>query len=179
LAKAARGATLSARSDAQYEERTAMRLQAITFDGYGSGQTDFTALITGTPQAGLNALLDVVNVITAQVTQPVANRFISIIVVGHSDRQDNPAFGCDQRRASEIAAATDRAVSAWDWIKLQVTSQAAQAGFDVGEWWETSPQVKWGLVFAAAGMLRHDPPSDDQRPLNRRVVVLVSVFDPQ
>jgi hypothetical protein len=156
-----------------------MRLQAITFDGYGAGQTDFGTLISTTPQAGLNELLAVLTVITGQVTQPVANQFISIIVVGHSDRQDNTDFSCDQKRASEIAAAADRATSAWDWIKLEVTSQASQAGFDVGEWWETSPQVTWGLVFAAAGMLRHDPPSEDERPLNRRVVILVSIFNPQ
>ncbi|BCH23326.1 hypothetical protein MesoLjLc_30380 [Mesorhizobium sp. L-8-10] len=156
-----------------------MRLQALTFDGYGSGQTDFAALVSNTPQPDMNMLLTVVDIIAGQVTQPVANQFISIIVVGHSDRQDNPNFSCDQRRESEITAARDRADSAWSWIKSTVSSRAAEAGFDAGEWWETSPQVTWGMVFAATGMLRHDPPSDAERRLNRRVVILVSLFNPQ
>jgi hypothetical protein len=59
-----------------------------------------------------------------------------------------------------------------------VNSKVVAAGRNAGEWWETSPHVTWGLVFAAAGMLKHDPPSEDQRPLNRRVVVLVSIFNP-
>jgi flagellar motor protein MotB len=156
-----------------------MRLFSITFDRYGSGETDFAALISGSPQPGLNTLLDVVKIIATQITNPTPNLFVSIIVVGHSDRQDRTDFTCDQRRASEITAAQDRALSAWEWIKQQVTEVAAQSGVQAGEWWETSPRVTWGLVYTAAGMLQFDPPSDAQRPLNRRVVILVSIFNPE
>lgn len=156
-----------------------MRLSAITFDGYQSGQTDFGTLLATVPQAGLTQLEPHLQLIVGQLTDPVANRRLSIIVVGHSDRQDRSDFTCDQRRSSEIAAARDRAVSAWEWVKTEVSQRVAAAGGDAGEWWETSPHVTWGLVFAAAGMLQHDPPSDEQRPLNRRVVMLISAFEPE
>lgn len=154
-----------------------MRLMAITFDGYASGQTDFGTLLSTVPQAGFVDLEDVMTIIAGQITSPVPNLRVSLIVVGHSDRQDRTDLSCDQRRASEIEAARDRAVSAWEFIKNEVNAKVTAAGGPAGEWWETSPHVTWGLVFAAAGMLVHDPPTEDQRPLNRRVVVLVSLFN--
>lgn len=154
-----------------------MRLTALEFAGYGSGATDFSALLASTAQGDLPALTAVLDMLAGQVVAPVGTRSSSIIVVGHSDRQDRSDLTCDARRASEIAAATDRAVSAWQWIKAQVSERTAQSGVDAGEWWETTPQVTWGLVFAAAGMLHHDPPSGEQeRAANRRVVLLVSMF---
>ena len=68
-------------------------------------------------------------------------------------------------------------MSAWEWLKARVTERLAQSGIVAGDWWETAGSVTWGLVFAAAGMLRFDPPTSVQRPLNRRVVFLVSMFD--
>lgn len=155
-----------------------MRLKAIKFAGYGSGVTDFATLLATVPQTGEAQLRDVVRLIAGQLTNPVPGLFVSVIVAGHSDRQDRADFTCDQRRASETAAAKDRAVSAWEWIKQEVTAEAALSGVAAGDWWDASPNVTWGLVFAAAGMLQHDPPTPAQRPLNRRVDVLVSIFAP-
>jgi flagellar motor protein MotB len=115
-----------------------------------------------------------------QITNPVPNLFVSIIVTGHSDRQDQADLGCDARRASEIKAATDRAVSAWEWIKQEVSSLVSQSGMQAGDWWETSKHITWALVYAAAGMLKFDTPADEyQRSQNRRVVILVSIFNPE
>lgn len=77
-----------------------MRLTAITFDRYGSGETDFTALISGSPQAGLTVLNQVMTVMAGQITSPVSNLFVSIIVTGHSDRQDQAEMDCDAMRQS-------------------------------------------------------------------------------
>ena len=118
------------------------------------------------------------DVVSFQLTNPTPTPFVSLIAVGHSDRQDRSDFSCDQRRSSEIEASTARAVSAWEWIKARVTEKAAEQGVDAGEWWETSPFVTWGLVFAATGMLKHPQPADEQQRLeNRRVTVLVSIFN--
>jgi hypothetical protein len=156
-----------------------MRLIAEEFSGYGSGVTDFATLLATTPQPALGELETVLDIVAGQLgTPPTPNLFVSLIVVGHSDRQDRTDFTCDQRRTSEIEAARDRAVSAWEWIKARVTAKAAAAGVVAGDWWETSPHVTWGLVFAAAGMLKFPNPSTAERPLNRRVVVLVSIFNP-
>jgi flagellar motor protein MotB len=155
-----------------------MRLTAITFDRYGSGVTDFSTVFTPGPQADL--LNQVITIMAGLITNPPANQNVSIIVTGHSDRQDQADLSCDDRRASEITAATDRASSAWEWIKQQVSISVSQSGVQPGDWWETSPHITWGLVFAAAGMLKFDPPADeDQRSQNRRVVILVSIFNPE
>ena len=160
-----------------------MRLVPITFDGYASGQTDFgTVYQAQTPEieTAREQLLGVVERIADSIIQADENRAAtSIIVVGHSDRQDLSSMNCDQRRSSEIAAARDRAVSAWEFVKQAVTERLAAANppIEAGDWWETAPAVTWGLVYAAAGMLRHDPPADEtQRRQYRRVVMLVTMI---
>ena len=154
-----------------------MRLTAIKFSGYESGQAAFVPVFNNSPEVERQQILGVIERIADAIIDPDNGQFTSIITVGHSDRQDRTDLSCDARRASEIAAARERALSAWEWVKEQVTARLAQSGINAGEWWETSQRVKWGLVFAAAGMLEFDPPSQEQRPLNRRVVMLVSMFD--
>lgn len=158
-----------------------MRLVPITFDGYASGQTDFEPVYQSAEAADAREqLLGVVERIADSIIQADENRAAtSLIIVGHADRQDQSNMSCDQRRASEIAAARDRAVSAWEFVKQAVTERLAAADppIEAGDWWETAPHVTWGLVYAAAGMLRHDPPADEaQRRQNRRVVMLVTMI---
>lgn len=157
-----------------------MRLTAIEFSGYPAGVTDFETLIETTAQPGLGQLESALSRVANQVVAAEPNRVTSLITVGHSDRQDRADLDCNQRRSTEIQAAQDRAVSAWEWMKQRVTDQVALAGFDAGEWWEDDAHVSWGLVFAATGMLKFpDPASEDERLANRRVVVLVTEFDPE
>jgi hypothetical protein len=103
----------------------------------------------------------------------------SLIVAGHSDRQDRADLSCDERRTSEADAAQSRASSAWEWIKARVAELTSIAGVEAGEWWDTSPHITWGLVYAGAGMLKFPVPAAGERPQNRRVVVLVSQFAPE
>jgi flagellar motor protein MotB len=153
-----------------------MRLTAFKFPGYAAGQSAFSPVFENSSQIHREQFLSVIERIAGAIIDPENGQFTSIIIVGHSDRQDRSDMNCNQRRASEIAAARDRAIEAWEWVKEQVTARVAQSGMVAGDWWETSPRVTWGLVYAAAGMLEHDPPSQAQRPLNRRVVILVSMF---
>ena len=154
-----------------------MRLTAIKFPGYQSGQTDFAPVFNAAGETEREQLLGVVERIADQIIQQDSNQFTSIIVTGHSDRQDRTDFSCDQRRASEIAAARDRAISAWEFVKARVTERLARSGINGGDWWDSSPRVTWAMVFAAAGMLDHDPPaSEAERLANRKVVILVSMF---
>lgn len=153
-----------------------MRLVAIKFAGYQSGQSDFATVFDGGPEVEREQLLSVVERVADSIIEADSKQFTSIVVCGHSDRQDRSDMNCDQRRASEIAAARDRAVSAWEWLKARVTERLAQSGVDGGEWWDTSPRMTWAHVYAAAGMLEFDPPNDAQRLLNRRVIFLVSMF---
>lgn len=155
-----------------------MRHTAITIAGYPAGQTDFDPIFASAGLEERQQLLGLVQRIADGIVDQESGQFTSIVVVGHSDRQDLPSMTCDERRASEIAAARDRGVSAWEWMKARVTERLAVSGVEAGDWWETAPSVNWSLVFAAAGMLQHDPPTaEDQRRLNRRVMFLVSAFD--
>jgi hypothetical protein len=156
-----------------------MRLEAIEFNGYSSGETDFGNLVTTTAQPSLARLGEVLTAVADQIANPIPNMCFSIIVIGHSDRQDRSDLNCDQRRESEATAARDRALSAWEWIKEKVNVLTDIAGVDAGEWWDESMHVTWGLVFAGAGMLTFPNPADAERPLNRRVVVLVTQFAPE
>ena len=155
-----------------------MRLEALEFAGYPAGVTDFARLVETTDQPSLPRLGEILTALADQVASPVPHRSFSLIVAGHSDRQDRADFSCDQRRASEADAAQHRAVSAWEWIKARVVDLTAVTGVDASDWWETSPHVTWGLVYAGAGMLKFPTPTGEERPLNRRVVVLVSRFEP-
>jgi flagellar motor protein MotB len=155
-----------------------VRLTAITFSGYDAGQTDFTPVFAASPQVEREQLLGVIERIADTIIQNDSNQFNSLIVVGHADRQDRADMNCDQRRKSESEAAELRAVSAFDFVKAAVTARLAQSGIVAGEWWDTAVDFRWGLVFAGAGMLLHDPPTAEQRLLNRRVVMLVSMKGP-
>jgi flagellar motor protein MotB len=158
-----------------------MRLTAITFDGFESGHTDFSEVFNS-PAAGVQReqFLGVIERIADGIIQADENRqATSIIVVGHSDRQDRADMNCDQRRASEIDASQKRAISAWELTKLAVVQRLAAADppIDGTDWWENAPHVTWGLVFAAAGMMQKNPPaSEEERKMNRRVVFLVSMM---
>lgn len=155
-----------------------MRLVPIKFPGYPAGATDFEPIFENGDATEREALLGVIERIADQIIQgDESTEFTAIVVVGHSDRQDRSDMNCDQKRASEIAAARDRAVSAWEFVKLRVTERLAQSQIEGGEWWDTSPRVTWAMVFAAAGMLQHDPPASEAERLdNRRVMFLVSMF---
>jgi flagellar motor protein MotB len=154
-----------------------MRLTPITFSGYQSGHTDFAEVFDSNPEAEREAVLSLVERIANGIIDPNSGQFTSVIVVGHSDRQDDTSLSCDQRRTSEIEAATNRANSAWNFLKDKVAERLTQSGISAADWPETAPSVTWALVYAAAGMLKFDPPTQAQRPLNRRVMFLVSMFD--
>jgi hypothetical protein len=111
-------------------------------------------------------VLSLVERIADGIIDPNSGQFTSVIVVGHSDRQDDASMSCDQHRASEIEAATNRANSAWNFLKDKVAERLTQSGISAANWPETAQSVTWALVYAAAGMLQFDPPTQAQRPLN-------------
>ena len=113
-----------------------MRLEALKFPGYHAGETDFDSVESRAPadeRAKLQRLLDR---LSEDVLNPTNGRTTSLIIVGHSDRQDTAAMSCNQRRKSEADAARDRAISAWEWTKVQVNGRLAVAGRPLDEWWD-------------------------------------------
>lgn len=152
-----------------------MRVQLFRFDRYPAGQTDFEAVaaLLGSPLLELDDAFRAM----AEGIAGTANNFSTITIVGHSDRQDRADFNCDQRRQSEIDAASARANSAWDFCRVAISQHIEQiSGAPPADWWETSDRVTWDLVFASVGMLRNGSASEDERLQNRRVDILVSIF---
>jgi hypothetical protein len=154
-----------------------MRVQLFRFDRYQAGQTDFEtggAAVQGNP---IEELDDALKIIASGIagTENVCG---TITVAGHSDRQDRADFSCDQRRESEIVASRDRAVSAWEFCKTDITEHLQQMGSPQAEveWWDTSDRVTWDLVFAATGMLLNGSANETERAQNRRVDILISIF---
>lgn len=156
-----------------------MRTQPIRIDGYSSGVTDFATVLLDAPADEQVLVQQLVDRLAQHVADPDNSGFTSVTIIGHSDRQDNAAMSCDQRRQSEADAAKDRALSAWQWTKDQVSERFVAAGQPAppDEWWETNPAMTWALVFAGAGQLLHPNPTMEQRPLNRRVNFLIAMRD--
>lgn len=151
--------------------------RTIKFSGYAAGHTDFAELLATAPQPDQSELSALLDLIVQQLVNPETNRRIAMSIVGHADRQDRADFTCDQRRQSESDSSRDRTASIWEWIKREVNFRAAIAGHDAGQWWETSPHVTVVLFFSGAAHLQFNPPTEEQRPLNRRVTVHASVFE--
>jgi hypothetical protein len=152
-----------------------MRVKLLRFGGYPAGTTDFAtvgALVPGGPLSELGDALDTIGKGIAGVESIRA----TITVVGHADRQDRADLDCAARRDSEIAAARDRATSAWEWAKLAISESAEQNGWTGGDWWENSDRATWDLVFAATGMLLNGSANEAERAQNRRVDFLISIF---
>jgi flagellar motor protein MotB len=150
-----------------------MRVKLLRFDSYPGGVTDFNAIRTlpQNPAADLDASL----MSMAESIAGVAGFRSSIVIVGHSDRQDRPDFSCDQRRQSEIDASRERAHSAWDYCR-ETISEVMPVMPPIVDWWDTSDRMTWALVYAAAGMLQNGSANEAERLKNRRVDILISHF---
>lgn len=161
----------------------------IIFEGFNSGETDFAALEARSipdARARLGRLLDR---IVAGILAPPGATFNSLVIVGHSDRQDTLGMSCDDRRKSEHSAALRRAASAAEWILDRIDERLVAGGHppvpDRGD----IQNMTYELVFAGAGNLESVvPPADPystpppqtaaDRLRNRRVVFLVSPLIP-
>jgi flagellar motor protein MotB len=151
---------------------------ALTFDGYASGKTDFPDDVgPGVPIETFTTLVAAIDTMASLVANPEDGRHVSIVIIGHSDLNDTSGLTVAQRRASEQEAATDRAVSMWEAIKQQVADKVTAMGAEPGDWWESSGNITWALVYAGIGQPKFRSPSNEsQRAANRRVTVLISEF---
>jgi hypothetical protein len=155
-----------------------MRVAALHFRGYAYGESDFAPVFDRAAASDQQTLTGIVERMADSIITPDQGRFTAPTIVGHADRRDEDV-PCNDRRVSERVASQARAADAWAWVRERVGARLAAAGIDAGEWWDSAPDLTWSLVFASTGMLEFDPPSEAQRALNRRVVMLASLFDTQ
>ncbi|MFE5864823.1 hypothetical protein ACFQ77_30380 [Streptomyces virginiae] len=143
--------------------------------GFTSGKYDFAELFASKPE---NVRTEIEKVpLGGAKAEKFSTRFCVITVVGHSDRDDTPGLTPDQRRASELKAATKRAESARDWVFQKIREMLVADG-------QTPPagvaNLKRTSLFTvacgAADLERANPSSEDDRKLNRRIEFLVTFF---
>ncbi len=153
-----------------------MVLRSFTIHGYPPGDVDFATGLTRLDPATREAFDQAVHDVTrALFTGALDQPYASLVVVGHSDRQDIAGLTHQQAQADEAEASRARADNAWAWLHATIS---AQAGPQLAGWEERSSKATWLVVSAGSGQLVHpDPVMEEQRLLNRRVEVHFSHFD--
>jgi len=146
--------------------------------GYGDHQFDFPALHPELPQE-VRDLLEVVieSAVTAE-SDPEAGRFCSIVLAGHSDRNDS-GLSPEQRRADELEASTLRAESARAFLFDQLFTRLQSGGFLPPVDLASMRNVDMNVVSCGSADLNHPTPSNEQRPQNRRVQISATMFTPE
>jgi flagellar motor protein MotB len=152
-----------------------MMLRTFTIDGYTPGDVDFGGRVDALPPDTRETFDRAVHNFARAVTDALSQPFGSLMVVGHSDRQDAPGMTHREAQASEAAASRARADSAWGWLHATISEQA---GSELAGWEDGSAKVTSLVVSAGSGQLVHpDPVTEEQRLQNRRVEVHLSHFD--
>jgi hypothetical protein len=162
-----------------------MQRNMIIVQGFNSGETDFAALESRSSASTREHLSRLLDRLVRDIVAPRDTAFNSVVIVGHSDRQDLSTMSCDQRRYSEHEAALKRAASARGWLLDRIDDRLVAAGHARVQDRNDIQNMTWDMVFAGAGDLylpaagvspyqTPPPQTEDQRRQNRRVVFLVS-----
>ena len=144
----------------------------IVVDGFQDGEFDFAAAL----QRNASKLADVDNLITALVAaegSTTTDTFFAVTIVGHADRDDVPGLSAEERRAQELDASKQRAVSALNFVLNQL-------GFTPPATVDNLKTIGIDGAFAGEGDLVNLVPANEaDRQQNRRVVFLVIQFSAQ
>ncbi|ALL70435.1 hypothetical protein K788_0001227 (plasmid) [Paraburkholderia caribensis MBA4] len=150
----------------------------IPCHGYGSEQFDFPALHAGLSQTARELLEVIVETAVTAESDPAANRFCQVIIVGHSDRVDTPGLSSEARRAKELEASTLRAESARAWLFNELFNRLQAQGFVPPVDLASMQNVEITSIACGSADLLHPVPSDEQRLENRRVHFIGMAFVP-
>jgi hypothetical protein len=133
--------------------------------GYLTSEADFGARV-GRATAQVTQALDDLVARMASAGQN-ASSMVVLQLTGHADRQDAPGLTPEQRRASELDAATQRVASASAWFISQLTPLAGPP--DEGGNWPRLLVVR--SACGAAELVHVAPASEQERQDNRRVEI--------
>src|SRR5215217_2805274 len=101
----------------------------VPCSGFQSRQFDFPALHAQLSQTARDLLEVMVESAVTAESDPDAGRFCSIIIAGHSDRNDTPGLSSEARRADELQFSELRAESAQAWFFDQLFNRLQSQGF--------------------------------------------------
>jgi hypothetical protein len=148
---------------------------SIELQGFASGQTDFSAQLSTLPVEILEPFAKLIDGTFEASSDPSGVKFMSISIVGHSDRQDLPGMSNEQRRESERQASQDRADSASNWL-LNKLADMQNPGDVIQLDWRSVSNIGAAVIASGAAQLINPNPgsNEDLRVQNRRVQFFVT-----
>jgi hypothetical protein len=151
----------------------AKQLFEVTVRSFESGETRFKDRAARIPAEGRDELANIVTALFEASSQSGADKFVSLTIVGHSDRHDLQGLSLEQRKAVELERSKARADSTSDFF-LEKLGQMQDSGAPVAADWAAVDNVAVTTVSAgAANLINPTPGNDEQQRLeNRRVQIL-------
>lgn len=151
---------------------------SIELQGFGSGQIDFSARLSTLPPEILEPLAKLIDGTFETSSDPGGTKFMSISVVGHSDRQDLLGMSNEQRRESEFKASQERADSASNWL-LNKLADMQNPGDVIQLDWRSVSNIGVAVIASGAAKLINPNPGNDEnlRLQNRRVEFIVTAIN--
>src|SRR5215472_9100415 len=149
----------------------------FVIDGFHDSEVDFAAALQrkpGTDQAAFDAFI---SALIAAEEDPTKDVFWSVTIIGHADRFDVAGASVEERRARELDASRQRAVSAGNFVFTRFGDTLTADGFARPATFDDPKNV--GLAFVAAGaadLVNLVPASEADREQNRRVKFLAISF---
>jgi hypothetical protein len=155
----------------------------IEVPGFDAEQFDFPALLADLPGAQdflgsefLDPLFDAEGA-DGFGTSCEQRRYCSVLIIGHSDRNDEPGLTSEERRAKELQFSELRAQSAAAWLLSQLQDRLQNQGITFPADWPSGVNVGLELVSAGAADLKFTTPANEsERKENRRVAFTIAVF---
>jgi flagellar motor protein MotB len=151
----------------------------VVFDGFPAGVTAVNDVFPNLP---VSTTLQFENEILTPMVQAETDGqggFVAVVIIGHSDRQDNVAqFPTPEaRRANELAASEARAESAREFLLSQFQAGVQIAGGTIPADFDSATNVAVArFPCGAADLVHTQPASETQRAQNRRVAFFISKF---
>ena len=155
--------------------------QPLSFSGYGSGNVEFANIFNDdnlTPQVKRDQFDALVEAAVTAESGAAPGTFMSVLIVGHADRDDTPGRTPEQRRQLEHDNSDLRAESAESFLFSQIADRLLTGGFTVPNDIESLQSLELRRIAVGSADLLFVTPGNDevQRQANRRVQFFGTAF---
>lgn len=155
--------------------------EPLLFTGYGSDQVEFANVFNDdnlTPQTKRDQFEALIEACVTAESGVLPGSFISVLTVGHADRDDTPGETPEQRRQREHDNSELRAESAESFLFNQIADRLQAEGATVPADIDSLQSVEMRRVADGSAELMFPTPGNDegQRKANRRVQFFGTAF---
>lgn len=151
----------------------------VVFDSYPAGETTVEAIFPNLPVATIIDFEARILTPMVQAETSGGGNFVVVVIIGHSDRQDNTVQypTPEARRESELKASENRVENARNWLFAQFQVGVQIAGGVIPMDWDSAKNVAVSRhPCGAADLVNKQPVNEAQRLQNRRVEFFVTKF---